>query len=68
MSIKLGKPKKGEVREELVKISFKGDASTVGDLEFIESSMKDVSQRGRRSIAIRRAIRELRERLEGGAA
>jgi hypothetical protein len=68
MAIKLGPPKKGEVREELVKITFKADSATVDDLAFIELHIKDVSQRGRRSVAIRRALRELREKLEADAS
>lgn len=69
MSIKLGKPKKGETREELTKITFKGDTSTVDDLEFIEDHLDlgGMTKRGKRSVVIRRAISELRKRVEGDA-
>lgn len=64
MPIKHGAPKKGEQREALTTVTFKVDSKTFAQLRDLEHDVKDVMTYGKRSVVIRRAIRELWERAQ----
>lgn len=60
---KLGRPSSTEKRERLEVISFKADAETREAIEQIELWIGGGNLRGKRSLAIRRAVLELRDRI-----
>lgn len=62
-SKKIGRPSSTERREPLTLINFKADAETIEAIEQLEQAIGGGHVRGKRSLAIRRAVLEARDRI-----